>query len=256
MASMMTGDLLGRYHVTAETRGKGFRFTAPAETAFAAPRPKPAPGEEPVSLGAFEFEPLPPEEAIAFFRDKLPLTRSAFDAVTDAYRARAFTIAFQQEERAVGVVQGFLQKTLDTGGTLAEFRRDLDEAAAAGGILAVNPYHAETVFRTNVQTAYNAGRYEMYQAEGMEEFFPFFQYHTVGDDRVRPAHEQMNGFVARRDDPVWTTWWPPNGFNCRCTVTAISNEEAEAEGIRVSRREVPEPDAGFAGNAARDIRAV
>ena len=44
--------------------------------------------------------------------------------------------------------------------------------------------------------------------------------------------------------------------NCRCTVTAISIEETEAKGIQPSRRAVPQPDPGFAGNAAKDIRAV
>jgi SPP1 gp7 family putative phage head morphogenesis protein len=98
---------------------------------------------------------------------------------------------------------------------MRDFLAGLEEAADAGGITSINPYHAETVFRTNVQTAYNAGRREMYHAEGMAEAFPFFQNHTVGDDRVRPAHAAMDGFIARRDDPIWQRAWPPYGFQCR-----------------------------------------
>ena len=99
------------------------------------------------------------------------------------------------------------------------------------------------------------GKYAAREPE-VAEAFPYFQYHTVGDDRVRPAHAQMDGYIARRDDPVWDVWWPPNGYNCRCTVTAISGIEAKAEGIRPSRRQVPQVDEGFAGNAARAIRTT
>jgi len=267
LASMVTGDLVGRYHVTQELRESGFRFTQPVEVAFGESEYRMSNAElrtskfgvrysEFAELGSLEFEPLPPAEAIEFFRDKIPMTSVAFDEITDAYRARAFTIAGQTRERAVAVVKGWLDRVLEQGLTFKDFRDGLDEAAEAGGITAVNPYHAETVFNTNVQTAYNAGRWEMYHAPEVADAFPFFQYHTVGDDRVRPAHAAMDGFIARRDDPVWDIWLPPNGFNCRCTITAISIEEAEAKGIRPSRRAVPQPDPGFAGNAAKDIRQV
>jgi len=254
VAGMVTGDLLGRAQVVREVESQGFAFTKPVETAFSE-RHAPC-AMRYADLGSIEFEPLDPVEAIAMFRDKVPMTPAAFSQLTEAYRARAFTIAGQETARAVEVVKGWLDQVLARGLTMRDFLAGLEEAADAGGITAVNPYHAETVFNTNVQTAYNAGRWEMYHAPEVAEVFPFFQYHTVGDDRVRPAHAAMDGFIARRDDPVWDEWWPPNGFNCRCTVTAISIEEAEAKGIRPSRRAVPQPDPGFAGNAAKAIREV
>jgi SPP1 gp7 family putative phage head morphogenesis protein len=262
VAGMVTGDLLGRAQVVREVEGQGFGFAKPVETAFAeriehgAWRRTQTLGALRFALGDVELEPLDPVEAIALFRDKVPMTTQAFGQLTEAYRARAFTIAGQETARAVAVVQGWLDQVLARGLTMRDFLAGLEEAADAGGITAVNPYHAETVFNTNIQTAYNAGRWEMYHAPEVAEAFPFFQYHTVGDDRVRPAHAAMDGFIARRDDPVWDEWWPPNGFNCRCTVTAISIEEAEAKGIRPSRRAVPQPDPGFAGNAAKAIREV
>jgi hypothetical protein len=44
--------------------------------------------------------------------------------------------------------------------------------------------------------------------------------------------------------------------NCRCTVTAISKYEIQNSGIQPSRRQVPNPDPGFAGNAALAIRSA
>jgi SPP1 gp7 family putative phage head morphogenesis protein len=253
LAAMVSGDLLGRAQVTRQARAAR---VAIADVAEAFPGQGIRYGFADETLGAMDVEPLPPEDAIRLFRDKVPLTRSAFDQIIEAYRGRAFTIAKQETVGAVSIVQQWLDRALEEGLTLKAFRDGLDAAAATGGIRAVNPYHARTVFETNVQTAYNAGRWEMYHAPEVVDAFPLYQYHTVGDDRVRPAHAQMEGYIARRDDPVWDAWWPPNGFNCRCTVTAISGIEARRDGLRPSRRQVPQPDPGFSGNAAAAIRTA
>lgn len=47
---------------------------------------------------------------------------------------------------------------------------------------------------------------------------PYLRYNTAEDDRVRPAHAALNGVVKRIDDPFWNTYYPPNGWNCRCDV--------------------------------------
>lgn len=254
-AGMVTGDLLGRGQVTQEAK-RGEVVISPIDHAF--PGQIGPLGSRFAAPGSLEVAPLTPKAAIEYFRAKIPLTTTAFEEISDIYRGRAFTIAKQQTVEAVQVVQGWLERSLADGLTFRDFLGGLNEAAAAGGITAVNPYHAATVFQTNIQTAYNAGRWEMYHAPEMVESFPYFQNHTVGDDRVRPTHAQMEGFIARRDDAIWERAWPPYGFGCRCTVTAISAVEAERDGIRPSRRQIPHPwpDAGFAGNAAKAIRTA
>lgn len=51
------------------------------------------------------------------------------------------------------------------------------------------------------------------------------QYVTVGDDRVRPEHAELDGLVLPMDDPFWRTGTPPNGWGCRCTVMQVPLEE-------------------------------
>lgn len=51
------------------------------------------------------------------------------------------------------------------------------------------------------------------------------QYVTVGDDRVRPEHAELDGMVLPMDDPFWRTGTPPNGWGCRCTVMQVPLEE-------------------------------
>lgn len=54
---------------------------------------------------------------------------------------------------------------------------------------------------------------------------PMLTYHTVGDERVRPEHDEMDGVSRPVDDKWWNKFMPPNGWNCRCTV--LQNDEAK-----------------------------
>lgn len=49
------------------------------------------------------------------------------------------------------------------------------------------------------------------------------QYDTVGDARVRPEHAVLNGIVRPVNDKFWDKFYPPNGWNCRCTVMQIND---------------------------------
>lgn len=54
-----------------------------------------------------------------------------------------------------------------------------------------------------------------------KEIFPLLKYSTVGDRRVRPEHAEIDQVIKPVDDPFWDTWFPPNGWNCRCQVLKI-----------------------------------
>jgi uncharacterized protein with gpF-like domain len=43
----------------------------------------------------------------------------------------------------------------------------------------------------------------------------------------------MHGQVFRHDDPLWSSIFPPNGFNCRCRVIALSEAAVKRRGLTV-----------------------
>ena len=72
--------------------------------------------------------------------------------------------------------------------------------------------------------------------------YNLLEYNTVGDGRVRPEHRVLNGIVRPVDDKFWSTFMPPNGWNCRCTVVQRMDIAITPlnRGNRPSKDDVPE----------------
>lgn len=51
------------------------------------------------------------------------------------------------------------------------------------------------------------------------------QYRTMGDSKVRNEHRALNGVTLPPDDPFWRSYYPPNGWNCRCTVRQVRRDK-------------------------------
>lgn len=47
------------------------------------------------------------------------------------------------------------------------------------------------------------------------------QYRTVGDKRVRESHRLMHNITLPVTSKFWDSYFPPNGWNCRCTVARV-----------------------------------
>lgn len=79
---------------------------------------------------------------------------------------------------------------------------------------------------------------------------------TAGDHRVRDNHRLWHGFIPSIDDWFWTTHFSPNGFNCRCNVSILSERDLLRYGWEVTsdldRRLAVPPDKGFARSVAID----
>lgn len=97
-----------------------------------------------------------------------------------------------------------------------------------------SPRRLSTIYRTNLQSAYMAGRWQQFEADADEA--PFVQYIAIMDGRTRPGHAKFNGKVFRIDDPAFKVIAPPNGFNCRCRIRNLDARELAARGLRVEDR--------------------
>jgi len=177
------------------------------------------------------LEPLPFDEAIAFFSDKLAMTPEEFYALVEEIRARAFTVARATSMDVIMDVHGAVEKAIESGETLVDFKKRLSDIMESRGWEGLTPWHAETVFRNNVQTAYSTGRYK--QMIDQVDQFPYWEYDAVNDSATRPTHAALDGKIFPADHPFWDTWYPPNGHRCRCSVNPVHKYVAEEEGLKI-----------------------
>ena len=54
------------------------------------------------------------------------------------------------------------------------------------------------------------------------------QYRTQKDDKVRPEHAPLDGVTLPSSESFWAEFYPPNGWNCRCTVVQVRKSKYPA----------------------------
>lgn len=181
---------------------------------------------------AFGLEPV---DAVKYFQDKgYAITWNWRDQWQEAH-AKAFTVAGVTKVDVLQDIRAELDKAIKGGSTFADFRANLQPLLERKGWWGksaqidretgevtgkgLTPRRLQTIFQTNVQTSYMAGRYRTMMAN--VDHRPFWKYVAILDGRTRPAHRLLHGRVFRFDDPFWDAFYPPNGFNCRCRVDAL-----------------------------------
>lgn len=190
---------------------------------------------------------LPPKEAIAYLESKgLRITFNWAEMLDEAH-ARAFTVAKAMRLDVLRDIRTGLLDALATGKTLRQFEQELTPLLQAKGwwgkqivvdaqgqaqqVQLGSPRRLKTIYQTNLQSAYMAGRAKAQQAANA---FPYLMYVAVMDGRTRPSHAALNGKIWRKDDPVWSVIYPPNGHNCRCRTRALTPGQMQREGLALS----------------------
>lgn len=191
---------------------------------------------------------LPPEKAIAYLKQKGYQISWDWKEVWQQAHARAFTVAGVTKLEVLQDIRSAVDDALKNGTSLAGFERALqpvlerkgwwgkhaqiDKATGEMSGKGLTPYRLRTIYQTNMQTAYMAGRYSAMMDN--VESRPLWEYVAVLDGRTRPAHRALDGKVFRFDDPFWDIFYPPNGFNCRCRVRARDKEDLRVSGTYLS----------------------
>ena len=192
---------------------------------------------------------LPPEEAIAFFEKKGFVISWDWKEVWKESNTHAFTVAKAMKVDVLADIYNGLLDSLKRGESFEVFLENLKPLLMANGwwgkkefvnkrtgeisnIQLGSPYRLQTIYQTNLQTAYMVGRYKSMRAASA--MLPYWEYVAIMDSRTRPSHAALNGRVFRADDPIWNVIYPPNGFRCRCRVTAHTESAKDRGDFDVS----------------------
>ena len=192
---------------------------------------------------------LPFAEAIEWFKAKRIVSPSELRRLSESAKLQAFSVAGLTSQYGLTEAHRVLGEALEQGTPQKAAVKQMREALASAGLAGPSKYHLDIVFRNNVLGSYQAGRYAQLKAVARRR--PFWRYRTVGDHRVRPAHKAMDGKIYPADSPVWDTWYPPCGHQCRCTVESLSPDDMQREGFEPEPSPpAVEPDKGWAGSPA------
>jgi len=181
----------------------------------------------------FTREDMTFDEAANYFKERVPVTAKQFYKLADEYRSLAFTVGGYTKAQILKRFYDEILASLEEGNTLSQFQANMNEFLKSEGYEGITSFQADNIFRTNIQTAYSVGHYEQMTDPDVLAMRPFWQYDAVNDSHTRPSHLAMDGKVFPADSPIWDTWYPPNGFRCRCTVRSLSKREVEQRGLSV-----------------------
>ncbi|AZE47159.1 Phage (Mu-like) virion morphogenesis protein [Pseudomonas chlororaphis] len=190
---------------------------------------------------------MEPKNAVAYLKSKGYAITWNWQEMFDQAHDQSFTVAKAMRLDLLSDIRGALETALQEGQTLKQFIADLQPVLESQGwwgqqvivdsegvgelVQLGSPRRLKTIYQTNLQSAYMAGRKA--EMEQTTETHPYWKYVAILDGKTRPSHRALNGQVFRHDDPVWLAIFPPNGFNCRCRVVAVSDAAVKRQGLKV-----------------------
>lgn len=190
---------------------------------------------------------LEPEQAVKYFEGLGFNVPPDWKVTWNEAQAKARAIAGIHKQDIAAQIHGALYESLKNGTSFEKFRDDVVgrlkqhdwQLLKDGDIVNANTgevggkgitrHRLETIFRTQMQSAYMAGHWQA--LEDGRNSAPWLQYSAILDSRTRQSHAAAHGAVYHIDDPFWNYFYPPNGFNCRCTVRAFSDRDLKRRNL-------------------------
>ncbi|MGR3966112.1 phage head morphogenesis protein [Pseudomonas sp. 910_23] len=190
---------------------------------------------------------LEPEQAVAYLKSKGYAITWNWQDMLDQAHDQAFTVAKAMRLDLLSDIRGALETALQDGQTLKQFvtalqptlesqgwwgKQVIVDSQGVGELVQLgSPRRLKTIYQTNLQSAYMAGRKAT--MEETTDTHPYWMYVAILDGKTRPSHRALHGQVFRHDDPIWASIFPPNGFNCRCRVVALTEAAVKRRGLRI-----------------------
>jgi len=165
-------------------------------------------------------------EATKDILERSPEVRRGFRAVQELYsESHGFALAKSSEISLTKHIQGMISSYIATGKAVPEFEKFMED---------LTPWsraYAETVFRTNLASAYASGRMQQASSPELDDFIVAIRRVASLDADTRPNHRAAHGLVARKRDPIWLSLGVPAGYNCRCGFEWVDRFQAERMNI-------------------------
>ncbi len=190
-------------------------------------------------------------EQIAFFKAKLGklVPTSSWRDLKKSQHDRAFMVAGAAKADLLTDMFNAVNQAIADGKSIEWFRQNFDGIVDKHGwaYRGERNWRTRVIYTTNLQTSYAAGRFAQLSDPGLQKIKPLWQYkHNDSVLYPRPEHLRWHNITLPPDHPFWKKHFTPNGFGCKCYVTAVSYEEAVKYGAKL------EPPKGYESNIGID----
>lgn len=209
-------------------------------------------GDKSIFQDAEAIEFLEFEEAMEILRRRAPnLSPLYYEKVEQNLHGWATTVSNLESQKTVQAVMDSLAKAEEAGQTFTQWRKDIDDILSTEDIEKLKPGQLETVFITNLQSAYNAaGERLVNEVDPSGELYPAFEF--FNGDPVSAICIARNGKIFPRSS---TENIPPLHFRCKSTIIWLSKFETFKTVAESTRESLPPPDKGFDTSPAKLLNA-
>ena len=209
------------------------------------------PDDSPPTIGSVFT--LRPDAALEVLDRRATLRTSTYwsEVYADEH-AGAFTAAKIAKLDIARTLFDGLRRALEEGRTPEMFIKDVrpsleragwwgvvEDASLTGtsDAVAITPSRLRRIYDTNMRGSRAAALWARFQDGKAER--PYLRYSAVMDRRTRPEHRAWHGTILPVDHPWWESHFPPNGWNCRCTVISLSQRDLDRRGWKANEQPPP-----------------
>lgn len=176
------------------------------------------------------------------------------------FNIRSFAATGKVIDDITGVMHNVILQAAKAQKTNLQVREDLVRQLTARGLIGTDlvkevlgsvPENVkapnarlDTMIRTVTFEAINEARYTAFTDPDLAGYVQALEYSAILDSRTTQVCTHMDGRVYRTDSDVWTgptSWRPPNHFNCRSLLIAVTERDTFNE----AERPTVEPQEGF-----------
>ena len=206
------------------------------------------------------------DDAISYLESRIALPADRWNDYANSEANAAFWSAGAVDATLVSDLQKTVTRAIQSGvpydspdfaAQIASFSEQYGWDIKGGA-----DWRARLILSQNLRQSYAAGRYDQQFDPDVMKLQPYLQYLHSDSRAPRPAHVALDGKVFRKDDPIVSSIYPPNGFNCGCSMVALSQRQLDKKGLDVesitlgdalpyvdsngiTRQAIIEPDKGF-----------
>lgn len=191
---------------------------------------------------------LIPRRALDYIKNKSLRPAFSYKDVWNEEHATAFTVAKAMQIDVLSDLKNAVEKAIEGGTTFEQFKQELKPTLMRKGWWGrkemTDPLTGRTVdaqlgsdrrlrtiYQTNLRSAYQKGQYDRTMES---DAHPYLMYRIGASVRHREQHLKWNNLILPKDDPLWNSIFPPNGYGCKCYTVAVTQarkERYERDGV-------------------------